>query len=311
MSHSSDTSDQLKRLTDKRLALESLIKITVSIQTQQASLQELSVIAKPSQDFPAKLVKHIDQLSQGLGDLPIAELIQRLDTIELVMAKSLNKILLLAKLEVSELTANQLTSLSIDDFVDAIANFKRRTQTAVALRYLLNDRGVTIPSFSLAIPQESIVEYIETLKDKEKRYVKQIRKEIVSIVKDSDKMIIDSSLTDSMKKEILNVRQAMQVNLEHLDSGGSVRDIPNVFETIVLESQNVDSIFLQPEKREPLSTSEGAVAEEPDKAKKTLSAQQLVLDVGQESFFNLLKKWLSSPWNVSWRSIKKAKSKKK
>jgi len=302
-------STELSKITKKRLALESLIRITASIQIQQESLRELSVIAKPSQDFPAKLILHIKQLSYRIGDLPLPELITRLDKIEQVMASSLNQVLLLANIDANELRDEQLDHLSIDQFIDSIGNFKRRTQTAVALRFILKERGVAIAPYSLSIPQESIVVHIDKLRQKEKKCVKQIRKEIVIIIKDSDQITRMNGLTEQMKAEINNVRKAMQVNLEHLDRGGSVKDIPNVFETIVLESE-IDNT---PTNRVHDEIEDSDVAEISNNQKLENSAAKNSppekTSTKKESFWSLFLKWLSSPWNVSWKSIKKQSKK--
>ena len=307
MSKSDNSAKELSKLTEKRLALESLIKITASIQTQQESLLELSVIARPSQEFPAKLVAHIKLLSEKIGDLPVTELIQRLEAIERVMAKGLGAILKLADLDANALRSEQIASISIDDFVGAIDNFKRRTQTAVALRYLLIGRGVAIAPFSLAVPQEAIVGHIESLKVKEKNCVKQIRKEIVEIIKDSDKMMEYDGLSEAMKTEISNVGQAMRINLEHLDNGGSVKEIPNIFETIILESQITESIVIE----EPMDESDEETNSENKIREESLTAKKMSKRIQgkPESFWTLFTKWLSSPWSVSWRSLKSGQKK--
>ncbi len=82
MSSIDNSAAQISQLTQKRLALESLIRITCSVQTQQQCLLELSVIARPSQEFPKKLIRHIETLKKGIGNLSASEIIQRLDAIE-------------------------------------------------------------------------------------------------------------------------------------------------------------------------------------------------------------------------------------
>ncbi len=307
MSQAGHPTSQLSVLTKKRLALESLIRITVSIQTQQQSLQELSVIARPSQDIPVKLISHIKLLSEKLGNLSVSEIIQRLEAIERVMTKGLNRLLSFVQVDPNQLRDELLEDPTIDNFVDAIGNFKRRTQTAVALRFLLNDRGVAIAPFSMDIPQESIFEHIETLKIKEKHCVKQIRKEIVDIMKISEKMIQDKSFSDAMKSDIIKVQQAMQVNLEHLDSGGKINELPNVFETIVLESPVSESLLIEEPVGDLKIPSEQAVNKEPAKNIQQPIRKKNNLETQREpkSFWGSIKIWLSSPWKVSWRSIRK------
>ena len=104
----------------------------------------------------------------------------------------------------------------------------------------------------------------------------------------------------------------MVVNLEHLDNGGSVADIPNVFETIVLESSSVESGFIE----EPVAPSSNNVdtsktsaktdkLEQPKIKPQSEKAENVKTQKKPESFWGLFKLWLSSPWSKSWRSIKK------
>ena len=304
MPTTNQASQELSKLTQKRLALESLIRITASIQIQQKSLLELSAISKPSQDFPPKLITQIKLLTSKIGELPIPELITRLDKVEAVMAKNLKSVLMLAEVDANQLRDEELENLSIDEFIDAINNFKRRTQIAVALRYILKKRGIAIAPYTLSIPQESIVEHIDSLRKKEQSCVKKIRKEIVGIIKDSQVMIAMDGLTEKMRNELVDVKEAMQINLNHLDSGGNVKDIPNVFETIVLESK-----------------SNFTTAQDTDKETQKTEVQQITskensdnelefANPKKESFWSLFKKWLSSPWSVSWKNIKQNSSDK-
>jgi hypothetical protein len=303
MSSIDNSAEQMSQLTQKRLALESLIRITCSVQTQQQCLLELSVIARPSQEFPKKLIRHIETLKKGIGNLSASEIIQRLDVIEKVMAKDMQRIVQLVDINVNELRDEQLEAISIDEFVDAIANFHRRTQTAVALRYLLIEKGVAIAPFTLSIPQESILAHIENLKVKEKGCVQQIRGEIISIISDSELVLGSDNLSPEMTIEISKVRQAMKVNLEHLDSGGKIKDIPNVFETIVLESPIVEAIDISEPESE---VEEQQQTDAPEQRQVDLPSDSLHLESqskGTLTFFQKLKLWLSSPWSVSWKNI--------
>jgi hypothetical protein len=82
--------------------------------------------------------------------------------------------------------------------------------------------------------QEDIYDQVENLKRKEQQCVEQIKSEINSIIHDTHLIIIQESVSDEIKDELAKVHQAMIVNLEHLDKGGAINEIPNVFEVITL-----------------------------------------------------------------------------
>jgi len=287
---------QFKQITQKRQALETLINIASCIQTQQESLKELSIIARPSQKYPPQLVKHIKELTQGLSEQPVTDLLKRLEAVEKVTENNLDQLLMMANLDANELRDNQVEDLSAEAYFEAIDQFKRRTQTALALRYILIKRGVNIAPFDIAIPQESISGQISELKSKERGCVKQIRKEIIDIVKDSDQLLINPDIPKQMKHEVMTVKLAMRVNLEHLDKGGKVSEIPNVFEAVVLETEE-DKKQQQQDQREQAANKQQAKTKQKAKTKVPENKKQKT-SIGKRA-----KKWLASPWNVGWKDL--------
>ena len=105
-----------------------------------------------------------------------------LDAIELITEKTLSHIFHLTSLDVNSLRAEQLNNISVESFSKSIDDFKKRTQTALAFRFVLQQRGVVVPPFKLPIPQESVYEQVEDLKQKEHDCVEQIKIEINIII---------------------------------------------------------------------------------------------------------------------------------
>ncbi|MCW9016176.1 MAG: hypothetical protein OQJ89_04365, partial [Kangiellaceae bacterium] len=223
-------------------------------------------------------------------------LISKLDKVEQSVVRAISKILALTNIDVNKLRDEQLSNIDIDTFTSFIDEFKRRTQNSLAIRYVLRNRGVAIAPFHLPIPQEEISEQIEQLKQKEKKCIKQIRSEIQTIIGDTKDMLLVDNLPEGMQEELINVRKAMEVNIAHLDKGGSVVDIPNVFEIIVLETKTVAPIA----EEEP-SPSEESSTKTPSPVIETATETKQQ----PKSFWWMLKTWLSSPWSTSWKSIKR------
>ena len=230
-------SETLQTVTDKRLALESLINITCSVQNQHKALSEVALAARPSQQFPKKIVSYFKAIEQHMAGTDSTGLLQKLEIVEAAINRSIGKLLNLAKINVNQLRNDEINNIDIDSFKNFIDDFKRRTQTSLALRFILKKRGMAIAPFKVPLPQESIAAQIDALKEKERKCVKQIRSEIQVIIKDTQDLLLLDQLPPEIRKELENVKKAMQVNIEHLDNGGSVTEIPNVFEIITLESE--------------------------------------------------------------------------
>jgi len=309
-----NSKEALQSLTDKRKALESLIKIAGGIESQHSALNELALAARPSQEFPAKVVNYFKVMEKSLDGHDSTKLLQKLEKIEETISKSVERILALARVDINKLRDNEIDNIDVSVFSKFIDEFKRRTNTSLGLRLILKKRGLAIAPIQIPIKQETINAQIEALKEKENRCVKQIRSEIQSIIKDTQSMLKEDQLPDAIRKELENVSRAMEVNIEHLDKGGSVSEIPNVFEVIVLESS-------------PSITPESGVLEEPDTQEKSYAQEESDSyesedaqhestseapkakteeePISPKSSWWIFKKWLSSPWSTSWSSLKK------
>ncbi len=291
-----NSSEEFQLITDKRLALESLIKIAAGVHNQQQALNELALAARPSQDIPKKIIRYFTNIQQKLADESVPEIIKKLDAIELITEKTLSHIFHLTSLDVHSLRAEQLNNISVESFSKAIDDFKKRTQSALAFRFVLQQRGVVVPPFKLPIPQESVYLQVEDLKQKEHDCVEQIKVEIHIIIKDTDIMLKQDSFSDEMKYDLKQINNAMLANLKHLDNGGLVTEIPHVFEIVTLETAEP---FESKESEETNITEQKSNPEKKIKENKSFEAKQQ-----KRSFWWLLKKWLSSPWSTSWSSIK-------
>lgn len=300
--------EQYQLVTDKRVALEKLINIATGVHDQQTALNNLSIATRPSQTFPEKAAKYLKSITKHLGDDSVEDIVKKLDTIEAIIQKALVQILHLTEIDVNSLRDNQIKNIDVKRFSTSIDDFKRRTHTSLALRYVLHQRGVVIAPCKLHISQGEIREQVVLLKQKEQQCVEQIKLEINTIIHDTSLIITQKGISDEVKNDLANVHQAMLVNLEHLKNGGSITEIPNVFEIITLQ--------LEPPTDEPGTANADAPSDkgessdnntEPPTEASSSEQQDTGPDdkPGKISFWRHLKIWLTSSWGTRWSSIKK------
>ncbi|MGB0495807.1 MAG: hypothetical protein ACPGJI_05570 [Kangiellaceae bacterium] len=310
MNSSRQSTENLKNLADKRHALESLINITASIHEQQKGLLELSAASDAKQDFPFEMMSHINLLKEKIGMAPVTEILQKLEKIEKVTEANLTQIIQLVEVEPEDLNhaSNELNSnqFSVDEFIDRIASFKRHTQTSIGLRLILKERNVAIAPFRLPIPQAELNHHIRTLKQKEKRCVKRVRKDIVEIIKDSKKIMDDPSISEQMRECIGQIKMEMEENLNHLDNGGKIDELPTKIEHHVLESE----IELQVELYDADNNEDDNNQTVDQEVYETTVVESKNDEAEPLTFWQIFKLWLASPMSVSWSSLKQTHSKK-
>ncbi len=320
--------DKLQQITDKRVALESLIKIACNIENQQKALNEVAQAARPSQDFPKSLLNHYKALQKRMENIEPENLILKLEKVESSLGESVINIISLTKIDVNELRDHQIENLDIDAFQNFINQFKQKTNTSLALRLILKNRNLLIPPFKLPVSQEQIALEIENLKTKERDCVKQIRSEINSIIDDTQQLLQQTGLPQAIIDELNKVKKGMVVNLEHLDKGGSIHEVPNTFEIITLESPPPlphETVHVQSDnsKEKPSVTKESHdlktstktanntqanPAQKKTPANSTLqraSQQATSEETPQKSYWWIFKLWLRTPWKTSWTSLVK------
>jgi len=327
-------SEQFQLISEKREALEKLIRIAHGVENQQKALSELALAAKPSQEFPDQVVKYFGAIEERMKSLAVPDILKKLQSVEKVTNETIEDILMLTRLDINSLRDDQIEKISLDSFTDSIDNFKRRSQTALALRFVLKKRGVAVAPLKLPLSQEHIALQVKQLKQKENQCAQQVKHEVIAIIEDTSLLMRQGNLPEEMNSSLQMIRKAMQQNLAHLQNGGLVSEIPNAFESVTLESSPVDSITSQssptddsPEAHSSDSENKGA---DPEMVEEDVSAasdnsndnddtsgkaeqrpQPDSQSQPRPSFWWILKTWLSSPWSTSWRSIKSKYSDKR
>lgn len=310
-----DAFSQLDKVASKRSALEKLIDIAIGIQGQQQAMEDLSLIAKPSQELPAKTVQQMTQFEEKYADAADEELRQRLHLIESAIHGLIKRVVLVAQLEVTALRDEEVKGLSVDGFKLLVAEFEQHTKTSLILRFLLKKRGVVLAAFKLPFPQESIAERIQALKEKEYQCIAQIKVEAQSIIDDTQVLLAGSSFPDKMRQQLQAVQEAMQDNLLHLDKGGSVATLPNKFEVIGSQSTPPPPPTDERVKAAAAVPKPVQVAAEVEKSVKARSSKDLGASVRpvrrkKLTTWQLLLKWLMTPWSRSFKSLQEENEKK-
>lgn len=272
---------ELRRLRSRKEALQSVIKIARAIERLQKALHAVLLMGQPATAIPKQALRYYNELSREIKNRPTNTLRQDLVELDRRIKTDLQDIIALARQSETEF-ASATTPVG-DDELDRINKrldeFRRLSQTAVCLRILLRERGITAPPMALPVPEQSIQQHIQALDHKEREYKSRLRTNIVALKTDLDALLARGGFPESVMRELAASRAALQSNLEHLDAGKELDTLPFAVEV-----------------------TEAAPGAPPDMPATPNPAPAPRQDADDEptGFFARLWRWLNSPWSVRW-----------
>ncbi len=295
--------DELRALTKKRQVLEQLIAFTKRIQQLGNSLDVVKEIAKPSQAASKRILPLIAHLLPRMKFLETPKLQTALQRLQPDITRELKQIMALAEINEAEFT-KRLAALSLDKrkavydvMTQELQVFKRKTQTNLAIRVSLHERGVTTEAPKLAVSQENISAKTAELKTKENVCKQRIKTTIKTMIEDTQKILSMPSCPDELKAKIQQVQNTLEEKLEHLHAGKDISDLPVFVESLEIDSGSDDI------------ASQAMVNAQENTAREALASADII-EVAEEkiekglNYFQRLRLWLNTPWEVSWSALK-------
>jgi len=196
--HEQSSQQQLEKLEIQRQALENLFKITRSVENLRAGLETTLTLGEPTGKRLEKgmsLHKALDQKTRNLSN---EEVLLRLKRIDKNLQRHLSNTLKhVANIEGSY--NNEATELSLTTLHHDINDFKRGTQTMVALQVLLNLRGVSTEPKTFNLSRDVLTQKIKTVKDREKYYRQKVKVDTLVLENDIKQLLSDENCSDAMQ----------------------------------------------------------------------------------------------------------------
>tara|TARA_R110001592_G_scaffold103298_1_gene291118 strand:+ start:1364 stop:2227 length:864 start_codon:yes stop_codon:yes gene_type:complete len=283
-----DTQTQCQLIEKKRQMLASLIRIAQGINKHTQGLEDVLLLVRPSQTYPAKIDQYITLLESKTATLTDGQLIKEAKKYD-DRCKQLINILLkvVDKIQKQIEEAKEIDSFS-DEIQEQLKAFKTMTQTAVGLRVILQKRGVVLTPVQFGFPQEWFVEQVDSLQQTNRELRVRVKTLALELILDVKQILNRQGVSQKLRDCLNYTENAMQENLKHLNAGGSLDNLPHEFENLIITSTAnapADKIY-QSDPEMPEET-----PEEPETVKKQLNLS------------GKIKLWLSSSWKTRWRDL--------
>ncbi len=290
----------IESIKDKRLLLKRVVMITRATERMQDSLKSVLILGKPSTSVPKGLLKYYHVLSNKIKQKPTEKISRYLTKLEDLIQGNLQEIISIAMLEhevpETDKDSEQAEDGYSDEAMDLLIEFKRQSQTAVALKILLQQRGVYTSGTRVKIPVQQIEEHIQRLEKREELQRIQLRTHIEEMHADLGAMLNSDQHSEEMKKVFRNVMADLENDRKAIELGTRIDQLKLSFEVVETgEETKTDSAEAQ--KQVVAETEE--YLEEFDQEVSGDNAPT------KRGFFRVLFKWLNTPWSVSWDDVKK------
>lgn len=283
-----DLQADISAIEEKRNYLKQIIDITKALECMQESLNAVLILGVSSKELPREAMNLFSALSDNMRNLPVNKIKQYQENLEKIIKAQLKKIMGFSGVDLESDETAEVIFLSSDSSgpspLELLEEFKKTAQTAVSLRVLLKNRGISTPGTAIPVAQEEIHKHLENLDNQEKQQRGKIKSKISEMQTDLDQMIENPNYPDAMKQLLFDAKMNLENDLKHLESGGNVQELSFATET----TEIIDGDIALPEETPEQQTL-------PESRKK------------QSGFLETTDRWLNSSWDTSWDQAKKEK----
>ncbi|MDX1456577.1 MAG: hypothetical protein R3276_03255 [Marinobacter sp.] len=294
----------LEQLEQSRQILQRLIRVARLIESLKHSLEHMLAQDSVTAEEDPQMARLIEGLGQKILHLSDDEVALRLEKLDQQLRTLFNK---LAPL-IDEVQAAQtpVSELPLSEAVQDIGDLKRSARTALAMRGLLAQRGAEVPDFRLPLDRNQLQQKLETITDEEQSARRQVVDHVLELDGEIRHLLNHGNLPDSMKDLLKQMLDGLQENLDHLEAGQSVSDLPLPVEAVAFLEPKQSAAPVQP----AAIANADAGAEQPAARHTSAPAAEPTEPPGQEGsqtrpgLFRSIRLWIQSPWNVRWRDIR-------
>ncbi len=296
-----DSIASIESIKDKRLLLKRVVMITRATERMQDSLKSVLILGQPSTNIPKGLLKYYHVLSNKIKKKPTEKIRWYLTKLEDLIQANLQEIIKIATLDYGDPESidgfEQVEGNYSDDAMNLLTEFKRQSQTAVALKIVLQQRGVYTSGALVKVPVQEIEEHINLLEKREERQRKRLRLHIYEMHSDLSAMLNSDQYSDDLKKIFRKVMSDLEYDKEAIDKGVRIDQMQLSFEVVETGEGERKTDPVEAQKQVVIETEEYLEEfDHEETADKVLS---------KKGFFRILFKWLNTPWSVSWEDIKR------
>jgi len=282
---------ELHNLQEKKSTLERAVRIAASLEKLNHGLKAVILMGKPTSSISKKSIENIEELDEKTKILPSTKLKEILERLENTVQEKLSLILRITEKEEgeredAESVDDDIGYLSHDDVHGILHEYLKSAQTAVALKIMLRARGEITKPTKLSLPADEIKIRLTEVDAREKKCRNKVKNEMTVLIHDTEKMLKRDELPHDLREMIKVTHASLEMNLRHIESGGSIDNMPVSIENVEMGGDEADFFEVQPVV-----------------LKKKNSELKIHRPVKRPGFFYKLWRWATTPANIGWQDV--------
>jgi hypothetical protein len=276
--------------------------ITRATERMQDSLKSVLILGQPSTSIPEGMLKYYHILSNKVKQKPTEKVRWYLNKLEELIKSNLQGIIKLTLQEQDAPDTGQSSEQEADDYSDEamtlLSEFKRQSQTAVALKILLQQRGIYTSGTVIKASVQQIEGHIKRLEKREEIQRKKLQAHIAEMHVDLNVMLKSDKYSDDMKRVFRKVIVDLESDKQAIERGGRINDLQLSFEMVETGVERNNS---------PEEVQQKVVDETEEYLEEIDQNGTTDKESDKRGFFRTLLKWLNTPWKVSWSDVRKGR----
>lgn len=288
----------LNSLHNRRTTIEKVISVSIMLEKLHQNLQAMVLLGKSSNEISVKVRSTLKKLDEKVRILPTPKLQELTEKVDLLIKSKLKGILTL-------INQKNVDSILHEKSESMIQELQHRAQTAVALRVTLEERGTRTKPLSLGVPPELLRKKATILKRQESIQRDHLKSNLKSMQADIKVVLSNKAFPEKMLEVAREMKSGIEENLRHLKSGKSISKMPMAIELI--DSGSIGENYDLPTEEELFQNEPHAQKGPQEGTAESVDNRQEEPKEPRRGFINKFIEWLNSPWNRSWKDIKKDK----
>lgn len=287
---------ELELIQRKRNALQKLVQLTTTLNRLLQGLQAVLLTGRQVADIPSRIVEQFQSLGEKLQEHSTDTLKNTLSSTDLRIQSDIKQVLQLTRMDETELgkhiggTGSRLIDNLNQNLENYSSEFKKKAQTSIALRLILKTRNVVTRALKLPVPESFLEQQISALDIRETECKKRIHRDMFSLDNDLNNMLQREDCPDELKQKLLLIKNNLQQNIQHFESGKQLDDMPIMYESIEISAAPQDVAEVEAESQPVITPAE--------------SPPVVAATPRPRNFFHRVWLWLKSPMSVQWKDTK-------
>ncbi len=301
-----DSVAQFDSMLQRRTLLEALAQLTCNLNSADAGLSAVQNIIRPSQHFSDQLRQSLKVEISVYQPQETTPLQQKLAQLNELVEKNYSLLLRVVKIDdaafLKHFQASDNDREAFQKLQAKLIQFKKQAHHSLAIRIILQDRGVQLERSKLALDQDFLAEKLKELRSREKTTRQRLQVTVLEMLSDNEQLLQIASGNAAVKLILTQNNENLYATLALLESGNNIESLPTLIEEIHYETlpEQLNIATLSPKKIIPKKNNVTL-----DPAKKTNAQRPLASE--NTSTNNLLARiiiWISTPYDVSWADTK-------